>query len=67
QTHTVKAPISEIPFFVKAGTVLPLREVMQYTREYNPELLELNVYYGPETSESHLYEDQGEGFTHNEG
>lgn len=67
QTHTVKAPISEIPFFVKAGTVLPLREVMQYTRERDPELLELNVYYGLHSSESSLYEDQGEGFTHNEG
>ena len=67
KTHSVKAPISEIPFFVKAGTVLPLREVMQYTRERDPELLELNVYYGPQVSESYLYEDQGEGFTHNEG
>ncbi len=67
QTHTVEAPISEIPFFVKAGTVLPLREVMQYTRERDPELLELNVYYGTQLSESSLYEDQGEGFSHNEG
>ncbi len=66
-THQVDAPISEIPFFVKAGTVLPLREVMQYTREREPELLELNVYYGTKLSESSLYEDQGEGFTHNEG
>ncbi|MDZ7658161.1 glycoside hydrolase family 31 protein [Fodinibius sp.] len=67
KTHQVDAPISEIPFFIKAGTVLPLREVMQYTQERDPELLELNVYYGTQVSESHLYEDQGEGFTHNEG
>ena len=67
QTHKVNAPISEIPFFVKAGTVLPLREVMQYTEEREPKLLELNVYYGTQVSESYLYEDQGEGFTHNEG
>ncbi|PAU94559.1 hypothetical protein CK503_07125 [Aliifodinibius salipaludis] len=67
KTHKVDAPVSEIPFFVKAGTVLPLREVMQYTRERDPELLELNVYYGTQVSESYLYEDQGEGFTHNEG
>ncbi len=67
QTHRVDAPISEIPFFVKAGTVLPLREVMQYTSERTPEVLELNVYYGTQVSESRLYEDQGERFTHNEG
>ncbi|WP_441001335.1 glycoside hydrolase family 31 protein [Fodinibius sp. SL11] len=67
KTHKVDAPLSEIPFFVKAGTVLPLREVMQYTGERNPDFLELNVYYGPQVSDSYLYEDQGEGFTHNEG
>lgn len=67
KTHSVDAPLSEIPFFVKAGTVLPLREVMQYTRERDPELLELNVYYGEEFTESQLYEDEGEGYSHNEG
>lgn len=65
--HKVKAPISEIPFFVKAGTVLPLRKVTQHTGERTPDLLELNVYYGMQTSASYLYEDQGEGFTYNEG
>jgi len=40
---------------------------MQYTRERDPQLLELNVYYGEQISESYLYEDPGEGFTHNEG
>ncbi|MGM0546516.1 MAG: TIM-barrel domain-containing protein [Bacteroidota bacterium] len=67
KTHQVDAPLSEIPFFVKAGTVLPLREVMQHTGQRDPELLELNVYYGTQVSESYLYEDQGEGFTNNEG
>ncbi|MEL7833628.1 glycoside hydrolase family 31 protein [Fodinibius sp. Rm-B-1B1-1] len=67
QTHYIDAPLSEIPFFIKAGTVLPLREVMQYTGERAPELLELNVYYGTQVSESYLYEDAGEGFTYNEG
>lgn len=62
QTHTVKAPLEEIPFFVKAGTVLPLREVMQYTKERDPELLELNVYYGQGQETSQLYEDAEEGY-----
>jgi alpha-glucosidase len=67
KTHTVDAPLSEIPFFVKAGTVLPLREVMQYTSERDPELLELNVYYGESKTESELYEDAGKGWAYTDG
>jgi alpha-glucosidase len=65
--HTVDAPLAEIPFFVKAGTVLPLREVMQHTGEREPEHLELNVYYGESTAESELYEDSEEGYSYQDG
>lgn len=61
-SHTVDAPLDEIPFFIKEGTVLPLREVMQYTSERDPELLELNVYYSESETVSKLYEDAGEGY-----
>lgn len=67
QTHTVEAPLSEIPFFVKAGTVLPLREIMQYTKERNPESLELNAYYSESEAISQLYEDAEEGYNYKEG
>ena len=66
-THSVKAPLSEIPFFVKAGSVLPLREIMQYTRQRPQEKLELNAYYGNTVSTSRLYEDAGEGHAYKEG
>lgn len=66
-THTVDAPLSEIPFFIKAGSVLPLREVMQHTREREAQLLELNMYYGTSNSVSRLYEDEGEGYGYSEG
>src|SRR5699024_5757203 len=65
--HTVNAPIAEIPFFVKAGTVLPLRELMQHTSERSPERLELNVYYSGEASTNRLYEDAEEGHDYTEG
>lgn len=66
-THTIDAPLSEIPFFIKAGTVLPLREVMQYIGERNPEQLELNVYYSNTKTTNEFYEDEGEGFSHTDG
>lgn len=66
-SHSMDAPLDKIPFFIKAGTVLPLREVMQYTGERNPEILELNVYYGENESTSRLYEDAGDDYDYTEG
>jgi len=65
--HSIEAPLAEIPFFIKAGSVLPLREVMQYTNERNPKLLELNLYYSNSETVSHLYEDAGHGYNYQEG
>ncbi|MGD8427489.1 MAG: glycoside hydrolase family 31 protein [Balneolaceae bacterium] len=64
---TIDAPLNEIPFFVKEGTVLPLRELMQYTRERDPEVLELNIYYAESNSETILYEDAEDGYDYKKG
>jgi alpha-glucosidase len=66
-THAVDAPLDKIPFFIKEGTVLPLREVMQYTQERDQQLLELNVYYSESETASQLYEDDGEGYNYVDG
>lgn len=63
----INAPIEEIPFFIKAGTVLPLREVMQYTKEKTPDYLELNIYYSETESTSMMYEDAEEGHQYKNG
>lgn len=67
QRCSIEAPLEEIPFFIKAGTVLPLREIMQYTKEYDSELLELNVYYGESEASNQFYEDTEEGYGYKEG
>ncbi|WP_246068383.1 TIM-barrel domain-containing protein [Fodinibius sediminis] len=67
QTHQVEAPLEAIPFFVRAGAVLPLREVMQHTQERALQQLELNVYYGEGETTSRLYEDAGEGYDYESG
>ncbi|MDZ7683388.1 MAG: glycoside hydrolase family 31 protein [Fodinibius sp.] len=66
-TAAVDAPLAEIPFFVKGGTVLPLREVMQYTTEHDPRQLELNIYYDDDPATSTLYEDDNEGYQYSDG
>ena len=67
QNYTVDAPLKSIPFFIKAGTVLPLREVMQHTSERKPERLELNIYFADGQATSHLYEDSGDGYGYRDG
>lgn len=67
QTHNVKAPLERTPFYIKEGTVLPLREVMQHTGEREPDMLELNVYHSSRTANSQLYEDAGEGWGYKKG
>ena len=60
--YTVEAPIHRIPFFIKEGSVLPLREVMQHTGEKKVESMELRIYHSDQPSTSRLYEDDGEGW-----
>lgn len=62
ETKTFEAPLEHIPFLVREGTVLPLREVMQHTGEKQPETLRLNVYHTSGAKKSSLYEDAEEGW-----
>ncbi len=65
-TSMVDAPLNQIPFFVKAGAVLPHYPVRQHTKETVKEL-SLHVYYGAGIEESKLYEDAGDGYDYKNG
>ncbi len=54
----------QIPFFVRAGAVLPTYPVRQHTADTCIDALTLYVYYNPTGEEtiSQLYEDAGEGY-----
>ena len=67
QTITTETPLNAIPMYIKAGTVLPLYPVMQYTSEKPVELLTLNIYYKSGREVSELYEDRGEGLEYQMG
>ena len=56
------AELDDIPFYIKAGAVIPIGPVMQYSSELRVEELELQVYVGREEKESYLYLDAGEGY-----
>ncbi|MBN1777585.1 MAG: DUF5110 domain-containing protein [Clostridiales bacterium] len=55
------APLQEIPLYVRAGSILPLGPVKQYTAEVNGQPLILRIYSGADADFS-LYNDAGNGY-----
>lgn len=66
--HSVnaEAPISHSPLYVKAGTILPLAEDMQYSSEKPWDFLTFNVYPGADACFV-LYEDEGDNYNYLNG
>ena len=62
QKIITKATINQIPFFVKAGTVLPKYPITLYTGAPLTSEPNLFIYYHNKQTISHLYEDKGEGY-----
>lgn len=59
------APLDIMPLYVRAGAIIPLGPVMQYSDERPLDELTLRVY--PGTGETVLYEDDGRSFEYKNG
>lgn len=66
QWITADAPIDRIPVFVKAGTILPMIEQIQYANAAEGCPLKLLVYTGKDGSFTY-YEDCGDGYGYEKG
>lgn len=66
QTIDAAAPYNQMPLFVRAGSILPLGPVMQYTGEKPMDPVTLCVYEGADGSFT-LYEDSGSGYGYERG
>jgi alpha-D-xyloside xylohydrolase len=66
QRTEAASPIETLPLFVRAGTILPLGPVMQYTSEKPADPIELRVYRGADGAFT-LYEDQDDGYNYQKG
>jgi alpha-D-xyloside xylohydrolase len=66
--HTVKAdaPISKIPLFVKAGSIIPMGPFIQYSTEKPADPIELRVYPGA-NGHFTLYEDENDNYNYERG
>lgn len=66
QTISVDAPIDQIPLFVKAGAVIPIGPVVQYSGADSYETVEIRIYEGA-NGEFTLYEDEGDNYNYENG
>jgi alpha-D-xyloside xylohydrolase len=60
------APLEIIPVYVRAGSILPMTEAMQYVDERPNAGWEIRVYTGADARFA-LYEDAGDGYAYEQG
>ncbi|MDP3462768.1 MAG: glycoside hydrolase family 31 protein [Bacteroidales bacterium] len=61
------SPLNRLPVFVKAGSIIPLQSVIQFTSEKPNDTLEIHVYAGPAASLFNWYEDDGTTYAFEKG
>jgi len=66
QTINVDTPISRIPVFVKAGSIIPIGPTLRYAADKPDAPIELRIYAGAD-GEFSLYEDEGDGYGYEKG
>ncbi|MDB5192784.1 MAG: alpha-glucosidase [Segetibacter sp.] len=63
----IEAPLTDVPVFVKAGSIVPMQNVVQNTKEKGDGNLFLHVYKGHLSSSYTYYEDDGETYDYEKG
>jgi alpha-D-xyloside xylohydrolase len=66
QRVMASAPIDHLPLYVRAGSVVPLGPVMQYSTERAPDPIEVRVYPGADGAFT-LYEDENDNYNYENG
>ena len=66
QTVTLQTQLDRVPMFVRAGSIVPLAEEMQWAGEKPWDVLELRLYPGADADFT-LYEDEGDGYAYEQG
>lgn len=61
------AGLNRLPVFVKAGSIIPLQSVVQYTDQKPSDTVELHVYFGSDKSTFLWYDDDGTTYSFEKG
>jgi alpha-D-xyloside xylohydrolase len=65
QTITVSAPIDTLPLFVRAGSIVPLGEPVESTKQ-NQKIVKLRIYSGAD-GDGTIYQDDGQTYDYEKG
>jgi alpha-D-xyloside xylohydrolase len=60
------APIETMPLFIKAGSIIPMGPIIQYSTEKPADPVELRIYSGKDASFT-LYEDENDNYNYKSG
>src|SRR5450759_1343025 len=66
QTIKTPAPLDKIPLFVKAGSIIPMGKLIQYTGQKPADTIEIRIYKGA-NGQFDLYEDEGDNYNYEKG
>lgn len=66
QTLLADAPLDKMPLYVRAGSIVPMTDAMQFVDEIPGAPYEIRVYRGAD-AEFILYEDAGDGYEYENG
>jgi alpha-glucosidase len=61
------AGLNRLPVFVKAGSIIPMQSVVQFTAQKPSDTLEMHVYFGSEPSSFLWYDDDGTTYDYEKG
>jgi alpha-glucosidase (family GH31 glycosyl hydrolase) len=60
------APLEKLPLFVKAGSIIPMYQQMNFDNEHPTDTLTLDIYPGPEAT-FEMFEDEGSNRDYRQG
>ncbi len=66
QTIQADAPISRLPLYVRAGSILPMGPIRQHVNDLPGAPIELHIFSGQDGS-FELYEDEGDQYNYEDG
>jgi alpha-glucosidase len=66
-SYIVEAPLSDLPVFVKEGSIIPMQSVVQYADQKPDPVLEIHVYKGDVKTSFLYYEDDGNTYAYQQG
>lgn len=66
QTYAIPTPLTTMPLFVRAGSILPFGPKLQWTGEKTDKPCELRIYPGADATFK-LYNDAGDGYGYEKG